>query len=284
MACAAGPAGAPTDAGTDAGLAVGPLSPALVPGWEARMLTYALTSTTPGIASRQVTILTPPGYDEPANATRTYPLLVMHDGQNCFNEDRYFHGGWGAHTTSTSQIDAGVMAPLLLAFVDKTDSRPAEYVPGLGSGETTAEHYLDFLQNDVVPFVEQRWRVAPGPANHGLGGSSYGGLISLYGAWTRPARWGVVMAMSTAYAYDFLGLAAATPGMLPLRLYVDSGTRDYGGGDDGMAQTTALSDLLVSKGWVLGTDLQHVIGQGHTHDESFWRRRLPGAYAWLYPP
>jgi enterochelin esterase-like enzyme len=260
------------------------LTPARVPGWEDRLLTYPLTSSVPGIESRQITVLTPPGYADPANAGRRYPVLYLHDGQNCLDRDGFGHGGWQAHTSSTDLAVAGTMAPVLLVLVDHSGSRTAEYVPGQGSGETTAEAYLDFLERDVVPFVERQWRTAPGPAGRGLGGSSYGGLISLYGAWTRPARWGVVMAMSTAYGYDFIGLAQQATGKRALRIYLDSGTLFYGGGDDGMADTLRLRDLLVSQGWVPGTDLQYVLGQDHNHSEDFWRLRLPGALAWLYPP
>jgi predicted alpha/beta superfamily hydrolase len=277
-ACPAPPPAAP-DAGPVA------ITPARVAGWEDRLFTYAIPSTVPGIASREVTILTPPGYADAANANRRYPVLYMHDGQNCFDHDPFAHGGWRAHTTSTEQTDAGAMAPLLLVFVDNNpSSRAAEYVPGMGSGDTTAEHYLDFLERDVAPFVEQRWRAGAGPSNRGLGGSSYGGLISLYGAWTRPERWGVVMAMSTAFGFDFIGLAGQNTARKPLRIYLDSGTVDWSGGDDGEAETIRLRDLLVSQGWVLGTDLQHVVGQNHNHSEDFWRARLPGALDWLYTP
>jgi enterochelin esterase-like enzyme len=278
--------GGRADGGVDAGWdpAATAVLPARVAGWEDRLLTYQLTSSVPGIASRQVTVLTPPGYGDPVNADRRYPVLYMHDGQNCLDHDGFGHGGWQAHTISTAEVDAGRMAPIVLVFVDNTASRTAEYVPGLGSGQTTAEAYLDFLQLDVAPFVERHWRAAPAPAGRGLGGSSYGALISLYGAWTRPERWGLVMAMSTAYGYDFIGLAQQATSKRALRIYLDSGTLFYGGGDDGMAQTIQLRDLLESQGWVLGTDLQYVLGQGQNHSEDFWRLRLPGALDWLSPP
>ncbi len=261
-----------------------PLSPARVAGWEDRLLTYQLTSTVPGIDSREVTVLTPPGYGDPVNAGRRYPVLYLHDGQNCLDHDGFGHGGWRAHTISTGEVAAGKLAPLILVLVDNTQSRTAEYVPGQGSGATTAEAYLDFLERDVVPFVDRYWRTEPGPLGRGLGGSSYGGLISLYGAWTRPRTWGVVMAMSTAFGFDFIGLARGNTTHRPLRIYLDSGTTDYSGGDDGQANTLRLKEVLVSEGWVVGVDLQHVVGQGMSHSENFWRLRLPGALDWLYPP
>jgi enterochelin esterase-like enzyme len=257
-----------------------------IAGWEGKLTTYPLASTIPGIGSRNVTVLVPPGYADAASAATRYPVLVMHDGQNCLDHDGFGHGGWHVHTTVYDLVGRGLMAPAIVVLVDNsTTYRAQEYVPGLGTAPgPSAEGYLDFLEADVIPFVERHYRTRAGAASRGIGGSSYGGLISLYAAWTRPATWGFAMGMSTAYAYDLHALVRATVTRPPLRIYLDSGTRDYSGGDDGMAATVALRDLLVSKGFVLGTDLMHVVGQGDTHDESYWRARLPGALPFLLPP
>ncbi len=281
------------DAGADAGFDAGlvdagtppvAVTPARVAGWDDRLLTFQVTSSIEGIASREVTVLLPPGYADAANATRRYPVLYMHDGKNCLDRDAFQHGGWQVHTVSTDLVMTGRMKPIIFVFVDNTSDRTAEYVRGMGTAPgPTADGYLDFLERDVVPWVERTWRTQGGPAGRGLGGSSYGGLISLDGAWRRSDRWGVVMAMSPAYGYDFIAFAR-TGSKRPLTVYLDSGTTDYSGGDDFMARTIELRDLLVTEGWVLGTDLQHVVGQGDSHSENFWRGRLPGALSWLYPP
>jgi predicted alpha/beta superfamily hydrolase len=273
------------DAGeVDAGTPPVAVTPARVSGWEDRLLTFKVTSSVEGIASREVTVLLPPGYAEPANQARRYPVLYMHDGNNCLDHDGFQHGGWQVHTISTDLVNTGKMAPVIFVLVDNTSSRTEEYVRGQGTAPgPTADGYLDFLERDVVPWVERTWRTQAGPAGRGLGGSSYGGLISLDGAWRRTGKWGVVMAMSPAYGYDFIAFAQAGT-KLPLKVYLDSGTTDYSGGDDFMARTIVLRDALVAKGWVLGTDLQHVIGQGQSHSENYWRLRLPDALAWLYPP
>ncbi len=44
------------------------------------------------------------------------------------------------------------------------------------------KRYPEFLMNEVMPFVYERYRIARGPENTGLGGSSLGALISLYTA------------------------------------------------------------------------------------------------------
>jgi len=256
-----------------------------IPGWEGKLTTYDLTSPVAGILSRPVTVLVPPGYSDPANAAREYPVLYMHDGGNCLDRDPFQHGGWQVHTVSYDLVARGLMKPAILVLVDNTANRTQEYVPGAGSPPGPhADGYLDFLERTVVPFVEARYRTLPGPASRGLGGSSFGGLISLYGAWTRPQVFGFVMAMSPAFAFDFPALVRGTPPpKKPLRIYIDSGTRDYGGGDDGMAETMGLRDLLVDAGHVLGDDLMHHVGQGDSHSEDFWRARLPVALPFLFP-
>lgn len=271
--------------GADAGTPPTAVTPARVAGWEDRLLAFKVTSSVEGIASRDVQVLLPPGYADAANGSRRYPVLYLHDGNNCLDHDRFAHGGWQVHTISTDLMSTGKMSPVIMVLVDNTSSRADEYVRGVGTAPgPTADGYLDFLQRDVVPWVDRMWRTQAGPAGRGLGGSSYGGLISLDAAWRRPGTWGVVMAMSPAYGYDFIAYAQTAGGKLPLRLYLDSGTTDYAGGDDYQARTLVLRDLLVSKGWVLGVDLLHVVGQGDSHSENFWRGRLPGALTWLYPP
>ena len=272
-------------AGTPVAPAAPPVGRTPIAGWEGKLTTYDLVSPVPGIEGRPVTVLVPPGYADVANAARRYPVLYMHDGNNCLDHDPYAHGGWRVHTISYDLVQKGLMGPAILVLVDNTGNRAAEYVPGFGTAPgPSADGYLDFLEKTVVPFVEANFRTLPGAASRGLGGSSYGGLISLYGAWTRPQVFGFAMAMSTAFAYDFHALVQRTPARPQVRIYIDSGTVDWGGGDDGMARTLALRDLLVAKGFTLGTDLQHHVGQGDNHSEDFWRGRLPVALPFVLPP
>lgn len=256
-------------------------------GWEDRLIRYPLPSPVPGVASRSLTVLLPPDYRAAAAAGKRFPVMYMHDGLNCLDHDPFGHGGWQVHRVAYDLYARGLLAPTLFVFVDNDPvHRAEEYVPGRGQAPgPTAERYLDLLEKTVVPFVDASFWTVPGAAARTLGGSSFGGLISLYGAWTRPAVWGQVMAMSTAFAYDFTAqVGREAPPRKPLRIYLDSGTTDYAGGDDDRARTIALRDALSARGWVLGSDLKHVIGQGDSHSEEFWRGRLPGALPFLLPP
>ncbi len=266
-----------------------------VAGWEGKLTEYRVESPVAGIDARNVTVLLPPGYGDAANAERRYPVLYLQDGQNCLGWDPFGHGGWQVHTTSYDLVQRGLMAPAILVLVDNTAAREQEYVPDAGTlPGPTADGYLDFLEQAVIRWVDGRFRTVREASGRAVGGSSYGALLSLYAAWTRPAVFGNVMAMSPSlWRVD---LSSAVIVKLPVRVYLDSGTVDWNGGDDGLAATTALADLLVAKGWTPHVDLEHAVGLGHNHSEEYWRARLrpsteadlpgvwPGALPFLFPP
>ncbi|MGC3997464.1 MAG: alpha/beta hydrolase-fold protein [Anaeromyxobacter sp.] len=285
-----------------------PVPPAPLPsplaGWEDRLFAWRFTSAVEGIASRTVTVLLPEGYAEAASAEVRYPVLYLHDGQNCLDHDGYGHGGWQVHRVSTDLAQRGLMAPVIVVMIDNGGAaRTEEYFPGAGHAPgPTADRYLDFLEQQVVPFVDATYRTAADREHRAIGGSSYGGLISLHAGWTRTATWGRVMALSPAlvgYSGSY-GFERQVTAKLPLRVYLDSGTVDWGGGDDGLARTNAISALLVRTGWTLHGDLEHAVGNGHNHSEEYWRARLrpstdadvalgpdpswPGALVFVFPP
>jgi len=246
---------------------------------------HIINSTTVGIVSRGIVVVVPPGYGDPANAARCYPVMYMQDGNNCLDVDPFGHGGWQIDTVSGDLAERGAIEPTIFVLISNSPSRREEYVPGAGTAPgATADGYLDFVARDIVPFVETHYRAFPEAANRGIGGSSFGGLISLCAAWTRPNLFGFVLAMSPGHTYDFGAMVRRTLVKPSLRIYIDSGTVGQMGRDDGMKLTVELCDLLIAKGFVVGSDLQHYIGQDHSHNEEYWRRRLPVALPFLLPP
>jgi len=251
--------------------------------WEERLTAFDVASPVPGIASRRVAVLVPPGYG--AVAPHRYPALYLLDGNNGLDQDPFGHGGWQAHRAATDLVERGQAAPFLLVLVPNTPARAEELVPGRGRAPgPTAHGHLEFLARAVNPAVEERFRARQAPAGRAIGGSSYGGLFALWAAWTRPDLFGLSLAMSPSPAYDLAAMVRRTAARPPLRIYLDSGTTDHGGGDDGLRKTRALADLLASRGYAPGRQLLHRVGEGHTHSEACWRERLPEALRFLFPP
>ncbi|MBE7452080.1 MAG: alpha/beta hydrolase [Kofleriaceae bacterium] len=237
------------------------------------------------VDDRDVLVYLPPGYDE--NPLETYPVVFMHDGQNLFDAATAFGGvEWRIDEAMDALAGGGGIREAIIVGVYNTASRIHDYTPtvdgSIGSGGG-ADAYLDFLADELRPFIAATYRVAPGRV--GLAGSSLGGLVSLYGCWQRPTVFDRCGVFSPSLWWDegyLPALVAADPATAadkPLTIYLDSG--DSGASNDGMAATAAMRDLLVSKGWVLDASLRYVLGEGHAHNETAWAARAPAALAFL---
>ena len=142
--------------------------------------------------TRFLRVWLPPGYDDAENAGRRYPVFYLNDGQNLFEAATAFAGiEWQVDETADRLIREGVVPPMIIVGIDNTGKdRIREYMPHRSMNpmmlRVQGRHYPDFLMKEVMPFVERNYRVATGPENTGLGGSSLGALIALYTAMARP--------------------------------------------------------------------------------------------------
>ncbi len=81
----------------------------------------------------------PPGYSREEAARHPYPLLLLNDGQNLF-DDRLSYSGfsWRAGEAAAQLIASGQVPPFLLAGIDHAGAqRSLEYLPykpGSGPG------------------------------------------------------------------------------------------------------------------------------------------------------
>jgi predicted alpha/beta superfamily hydrolase len=87
-------------------------------------------------------------------------------------------------------------------FDEMTRSMPGAPEPTLPEGRRLgrAAHFLDFLTEEVVPFVEGRYDVAEEGAT--LFGSSLGGLFTLHALLERPEAFDAYVAVSPAIWWD----------------------------------------------------------------------------------
>jgi hypothetical protein len=131
---------------------------------------------------RDVVVYLPPGYDE--EPARRYPVLYMHDGQNLFDPETAFVRGqhWRLGEMADMLIAEGRVEPLVIVGVYHTGhGRVHEYTPTkdarIGGGE--ARLYGRLLV-EGSPFIDARYRTDPARERTGLGGSSLGGLVSMF--------------------------------------------------------------------------------------------------------
>ena len=169
---------------------------------------------------RDVIVWFPPGYD--ARPMKRYPVLYMHDGRQVFDPATSTWGkDWQVDETAQDMILNGELEPFLVVAVDCTDARRDEYSPAKKGAD-----YLRFLIEELKPMVDRTWRTDPHRA--AIAGSSMGGLISFYAAWTRPDVYFGAACLSPAFAdrygHDCFGMVEASRGRLPdLRLFLSCG-------------------------------------------------------------
>ena len=244
---------------------------------------------------RPVWVYLPPGYDQ--ETERRYPVLYMFDGQNVFDAATGFAGEWKVDETLEDLIPAGQVEPLIVvAVANGSDKRTKEYTPWYSSSRETGggggKHLKTWIKV-LLPYINEQYRTRTGPEYTGLAGSSFGGLMALYGAYTHPDVFGKFGAFSTTFMYA----GGRLPDMVAKKekpdvtIYLDMGTREMGnfqdkngnGIDDGIDSLRRVQEILTSQGFVMGWDLMVVEGEGHRHNESYWMQRFPQAIQFLFP-
>lgn len=225
--------------------------------------------------TRDVYVHLPPDYD---HEVRRYPVVYMHDGQNLFDTGTSFAGSWHVEAAVASAVRLGRPA-IVVGIPNMGHARIGEYSPfddaRFGAGR--ADLYLDWIEQTLKPMVDQRYRTLREARWTGIAGSSMGGLVSLYAAFTRPETWGFAAVLSPSLwfaggrIFDVVSDALETSAAPMPRLYLDSGGRE---GATTLANARRLRDLLLEHGYAEGETLRYVEDLAAGHTESAWSRRF----------
>jgi len=242
--------------------------------------------------TRMLRIWLPPGYDDPVNLLRYYPVFYLNDGQNLFDRATAYSGvEWHVDETADRLIRGRVVPPMIMVGIDNAQKdRPKEYLsyrslnpPQL---RPQGKRYPDFLINEVMPFLYERYRFGRGTENTGLGGSSLGAIISLYTVMDRPGVFGRLLLESPSLFISNRQLLkhSLEVRQWPERIFLAIGTRESGREErdkEIVDEVRGLGGILRRAG--LGEDrLLMKIDEGATHSEGDWARRFPEALKFLF--
>jgi enterochelin esterase-like enzyme len=153
--------------------------------------------------------------------------------------------------------------------------------PRLGGGR--ADRYAKFVVQEVMPFIQREYRVLSDAQATGMGGSSLGGLVSLYLGLKHPQTFGRLAALSPSVWWNqrvMHRLAAASPVEPRPRIWLDIGTQE---GPRIVHDVEEFRDVLLQKGWQLGKDLHYQRVEGAEHNEAAWAQRVGPFLQFLYP-
>lgn len=239
-------------------------------------------------SSRNVLVYLPPGYDD--DPERRYPVLYMQDGQNLVVPEDAFGGvAWGVDETAQQLIVAGSVEPLVIVGIYNTPQRLDEYTHvkaerGKMRGQGgKADHYGQMIIEELKPFIDTEYRTKSEREFTGLGGSSLGGLVSLYLALKRPDVFSRIAVVSPSVWWannQIIRDAAQIAERLPLRIWLDIGKRE---GSQIKHQVRALKEILLANGWRMGEDLAYFEIPEARHEEKAWAERFGEVLKFLYP-
>ena len=234
--------------------------------------------------TRNLTIYLPPGYDE--RDERRYPVLYMQDGQNLFDPRLAFGGNpWRLGEAADTVIGNRTAEPMIIVGVDNMGTaRIDEYTPvrdAANGGGGRADDYGRMLAEEVKPLVDAGCRTLPDANNTAIGGSSLGGLVSLYLALRRPDVFRRAAVISPSVWWKnrmILGEVDRFKNGPRPRIWMDVGGKE---GREAVANGRALNKRLRAKGWNDTNYRFHEERRGD-HSERSWAFRAPMMLEFLF--
>jgi len=207
--------------------------------------------------SRRIRVYTPPGYSSSQNR---YPSALFHDGLD-----------YVALASANNVIDFLIaekrIDPIIAIFVPAVNRTP-EYA---GNQQN---QFGAFIINEILPFVDRRFRTQTDPASRAVMGASNGGNISLWLAFTYSNVFSKVAAQSSNIQSSlFSGFRDSS--RLDLQLYLDLGTYDI---SQLIPLVRTFVPILQAKGYTYQYQEYH---EGHSWGN--WRAHIDNALEMFFP-
>jgi predicted alpha/beta superfamily hydrolase len=165
--------------------------------------------------------------------------LYVNDGQNAFDARTSVLGiDWGIDDTAELLISEGLIQEIIIVAVYNTPWRTDEYTPIFDpmEGGGRADDYAAFLVNELMPFINKRYKTSSNPMETGIMGSSFGGLNALYIGWKYSHIFSIIGAVSPSlwFGENFLARYIAEDNWRtgPSRIWMCMGTEDDDEEDD----------------------------------------------------
>jgi predicted alpha/beta superfamily hydrolase len=231
------------------------------------------------IKTRRIAALLPHNYFE---TDRRYPVLYLQDGQNLFDDFAPF-GNWAVDKKLALMSEKGQGDIIVISIDHAEHERIAEFTPSirtrLGQGE--GKKYVRFLADTLKPFVDKNFRTLTDRDHTGIGGSSMGGLISIYAGLMYPEVYSRLMIFSPSLwvAPNIHAQAQNLSEAYESKIYL------YGGQSEGAGVVPAIykfKQALQKYGFSDHVEFQVSIDPKGHHNEARWGEEFPKAVEWLF--
>lgn len=237
-------------------------------------------------------VYVPAQYDK----TRPVSLMIFNDGQAYMNDK----GDVRAQNVLDNLIFRRELPVMIAVFInpgrkpeqpepnprewgDRTTNRPAEY-------NTPDDKYARIICDELLPVLYKEYKISKDPEQHGIGGTSSGGIAAFMVAWERPDQFRKVLSIVGSFTnlrgghvYPERVLASEKK---PIRAFFQDGRNDnrgvgrggnYDPKRDWFLQNVRLVDALTKKGY----DVNYVWGIG-LHGQKQGGAIFPDMMRWLW--
>jgi predicted alpha/beta superfamily hydrolase len=209
---------------------------------------------------------------------KNYPVLYLQDGQNVFDNYTAAANEWGVDEYLDTAIKNGA-PPCIVVAIENSVQRITEYNPynhekyGDGKGDA----YVQFIIDEVKPFIDKNYRTLTSKENTIIAGSSLGGLISLYatlqyadvfgkGGFISPAFW-----IANGLKADIENATNNVNG----KYFFSIGNLE---GQQNIEDVINIQEKLATN---TASMIYSIIVNDGKHDEANWRTIFPIFYQWI---
>lgn len=174
-----------------------------------------------GVPVGRANVMLPPGYDDPANAGKHYPVVYLLHGYPDGTADDWFTSG-DALNTMQALLNDHAIGPMIVVAPDMTAEQPSIdweclNIPG-------GPQLEDYLVDTVVPTIDKQFRTIADRAHRSLGGMSGGGYCTLnIGLQHLPTFGSLLISLPYDELGDSAGILAGHPDLVRAndpRLYI----------------------------------------------------------------
>lgn len=241
---------------------------------------------TPFHLDRMIHIYLPVNYE---NSNEKYPVLYMFDGHNLFYDEE---ATYGASWKMKEYLDF-VEAKIIIVGIEcnhEGTKRLDEFCPfdvehlHFGKINGQGDLTLDWITQELKPMIDQEFRTLPDRLNTGIGGSSMGGLMAIYGVAKYNIYFSKAACLSSAISFCFKEILSAVD-----RSNIDNKTKvylDWGSNEsrNKQALTYATSrNLEISHSFDLkGASVYPNIVINGAHNEKTWEGVVPVFMKYLF--
>lgn len=232
----------------------------------------------PELPSRPVRIFLPEGF----NKQKFRAVMVMFDGQNIFDDEHSFSGGWHMHELISALSPRAYLRPAIVGIHHGGESRLDELAPfQTKQGGGKLDVMLTWVGDTLLPMLRGQLDLVPGPLGAIIVGSSMGGLASFHAHFARPDLFGGALVMSPSLWFgkdQNFQFIKSQPKPNPSRIYFDWGTRE------GREMSTPAHDMAEYLETLDYAEEQLMIRRDlkGKHTEADWRRRMPRALRFMF--